>query len=143
MHTLFFSFRGRENQIIDAMTQKEYWRLGLRLLRNSYPSDRFPYCRIWDKPPNPDGYGQTSVSAKAGGRSGTFPAHRVSKKAELGKYVNTNGYDVSHTCHVRLCINPDHLRLEKRSENNRRKRCKLEGRCLGHGREEDRCINLG
>ena len=40
--------------------------------------------------------------------------------------------DVSHLCHRRNCVNPDHLVLESRQENNARKRCVSKGVCSGH-----------
>ena len=43
------------------------------------------------------------------------PAHRVSLILACGK--DHPGLDASHTCHIRRCVNPRHLKWKTRSEN--------------------------
>jgi hypothetical protein len=49
-------------------------------------------------------------------------------------------YDISHLCHNASCCNPDHLIVETRSTNDKRKKCKNELNCSGHGSDVPVCI---
>lgn len=68
---------------------------------NSAP---IPYCGCWiwsGAPMQTTGYGRFGKQAKL--------AHRASYEAFKGEIPP--GIAVRHTCHVRLCVNPDHLML--------------------------------
>ena len=57
--------------------------------------------------------------------------------------IHTNS-QISHLCHHKACINPDHLHLESAVVNNQRKACEKVKKCNGHqavdGGEHPRCI---
>ena len=70
-------------------------------------------CWIWQLTIDKNGYGRTSVDGRP--RS----AHRVSCERAHGPIPA--GYDVDHLCHVRPCVNPDHLEAVPPIVNQRRK----------------------
>lgn len=39
--------------------------------------------------------------------------------------------EVSHLCHTRLCVTPDHLNLEPGTTNHERRHCRNQGLCTG------------
>ena len=39
----------------------------------------------------------------------------------------------SHICNVSLCVNPQHITLERLFVNNNRRQCAREQHCFGHG----------
>jgi len=52
----------------------------------------------------------------------------VKRKANLeGPWPD--GYTVSHLCHERRCVRPDHLEIETMQINNERNNCVYRGRC--------------
>jgi hypothetical protein len=62
--------------------------------------------------------GYTAVSWREGDRTYGIPGHRASYMHTYGAIPD--GYVVDHTCHVRRCVNPAHLRAIPRGENARR-----------------------
>lgn len=58
-------------------------------------------CWLWDGSVNRFGYG------KASRRNRTVGAHRLSYEVHKGRIPE--GLQVLHKCHVRCCVNPDHL----------------------------------
>jgi hypothetical protein len=67
-------------------------------------------CWIWAKS-TWNGYGKTILSGKV------MQAHRASWKTFVGNIPI--GVQVNHKCHVRDCINPDHLYLGDQKQNMR------------------------
>ncbi len=59
-------------------------------------------CWLWTGASKGNDYGQISIEGV------TRPAHRVSL---LLAGIDPSGKVVHHTCHVRRCVNPDHLEL--------------------------------
>lgn len=83
-------------------------------------------CLVWQRYCDPDGYGRTTFRGVPG-----RPVHRVAWIALHGDIEP--GMDVDHTCFVRNCIEPDHLRLLVASANRRRQRRALATTCeQGH-----------
>lgn len=66
-------------------------------------------CWLWTGMASSNGYGRI----KADGKS--IRVHRVMFAAFYGDIPA--GYDVHHSCHQRLCVNPEHLSLLARGAN--------------------------
>lgn len=66
-------------------------------------------CIIWQAQIGTDGYGRISVKGK------DKKAHRVAY--ELAKGPIPEGKMILHSCHVRACVNPAHLRPGTAQEN--------------------------
>ena len=66
-------------------------------------------CWLWDGPYTNGGYGSTQWVGKK------ELAHRLSYKLFIGPLPT--GLCILHTCHVRCCVNPRHLRVGTQSEN--------------------------
>lgn len=71
-------------------------------------------CIIWTGSPTTAGYGVVYVNKIP------TPAHRYAWERENGPIPS--GMLVDHTCHVRSCVNADHLRLATRAQNNAHRR---------------------
>lgn len=82
----------------------------LKLTNQAGPGD----CWTWIGRIDARGYGQMRIAG------GSFGAHRVSYALHVGPI--SPGLVVDHICHVRNCVNPDHLRLAtvKQNAENRR-----------------------
>lgn len=72
--------------------------------------DKSADCWIWTAATSKnDGYGRFAIS-------GMRLAHRVSWEMAYGAIPD--GLVLDHMCFVRRCVNPDHLRLVTRKQNN-------------------------
>ena len=69
-----------------------------------------PYCWVWEGQLNKFGYGTFSLEGKK-----VF-SHRLAFGMLVGNIPK--GLEVDHRCHTRHCINPQHLRLVTRKQNN-------------------------
>lgn len=67
-------------------------------------------CWSWTAGKNRDGYGTFHIGRK------TLGAHRVAYELTYGPIPP--GMLVDHTCHNRMCVNPEHLRLATKKQNN-------------------------
>ena len=72
--------------------------------------DKSGECWIWTASVRGPGYGQCTIGHKKQGY-----AHRYSYTLAYGPIPD--GHEIDHTCHVRLCVNPDHLRAVTRKQN--------------------------
>jgi HNH endonuclease len=78
--------------------------------------DKTETCWLWTGLTNKKGYGRIFVYGSARGCSGEMMlAHRVSWRLSYGE---PGGLCVLHRCDVPCCVNPAHLFLGTRSENN-------------------------
>ncbi|MGC0237321.1 HNH endonuclease signature motif containing protein [Arthrobacter sp. SD76] len=71
-------------------------------------------CWEWTAGKNKAGYGCMNVR-KADGRKTTARTHKLSYLLHTGPIPDA--LDVDHTCHNRACVNPHHLRLATRKQN--------------------------
>lgn len=69
-------------------------------------------CILWSGATQRNGYGRRKVNGK------TVLVHRHAYEVANGPIPA--GLVVDHLCHVRPCINPDHLQLTTREDNARR-----------------------
>ena len=92
-----------------ALTHEERERAGERL-RNETTRDDDSGCLIWTGALDRDGYGLTYVGAP-------WAAHRLAWLLAHGPIAD--GLVIDHLCHNRTCIEPDHLRVVTREQNNR------------------------
>lgn len=74
-------------------------------------------CIIWGG--NRSGYAPTQYGVLTFRNKRKF-AHRVAYELRHGQIPR--GMDIDHICHVRLCVNPDHLRLATRKQNQEHRR---------------------
>jgi hypothetical protein len=77
-------------------------------------------CWLWTGDIGQEGYGNLRVAKRGPGSS--LKAHRVSYELNVGPIPP--GFAVMHTCDVRPCVNPDHLRTGTWADNNRDKAAK-------------------
>lgn len=66
-------------------------------------------CWLWTATKNPKGYGMFRTSY------GVRPAHRIAYALANGEIAE--GRLIDHTCHVRNCVNPGHLRAVTPKQN--------------------------
>jgi hypothetical protein len=113
-----------------------YEKLRIRVL-SKVSKDRFGKgCWEWRGCMRKDGkYGRVSLNIR--GDRMYVNAHRASYIAFTECFVLPN--DISHCCHEKLCVNPDHLSHEEHCINRSRARCIEAGQCQGHG-EHKPCI---
>ena len=92
-------------------------------------------CVIWKlKSKTKNGYAIRSFVLR-GHRYNNIRVHRlvyflITSDDKL-RYKNVH---VSHKCHHKLCMNIDHMSLERARINNGRQNCKYSGGCSGHTR---------
>lgn len=69
-------------------------------------------CWIWQGSLAPNGYGRFNC----GGRS--YWVHRLGAALATGRTYDDQSWVAHHECHVRACINPDHLTPKGRAEHS-------------------------
>src|SRR5438445_9786749 len=85
------------------------WSLAQRLAYYSKP-EPLTGCHIWQGHDNGDGYGCLRYQGRY------HPAHRLAWSLKHGPIPK--GMIICHRCNVRRCVNPDHLVLGTRADNN-------------------------
>lgn len=99
---------------------KKYRDLEQRLICNSFVDlEDSGECWIWLGRRLPDGYGLINV--RVDGKHKALRAHRVAYTELTGDTLGPDE-EIDHICHVRFCINPNHLRKVTKLQNlaNRR-----------------------
>ena len=71
-------------------------------------------CWLWVGHVNAHGYGLAGV--RVAGRSVSRRAHRLVWENLVGQIPD--GLFIDHTCRVRSCVNPDHLRIVTKRQNS-------------------------
>lgn len=93
-----------------------------RLLSNCYSADNG--CIVWLGPIKGIGYGYLTIGSRIDGSRKTITAHRLSYLIHKGE---TNGLCVLHKCDNPGCVNPEHLFLGTRIDNNKDRELKGRG----------------
>ena len=120
------------------MVEEFFLKLEVLLTRRSRPTDH--ECMLWAGTLDKWGYGTIKLRMPDGKRRHST-AHRAAYMLnhhiiDIEKYNKTGSrLEVSHLCHCKSCLNPDHLVLEPGPTNLERKMCKKSGVCIGHNPE--------
>lgn len=75
--------------------------------------DKSGECWLWTAYRDRDGYGQATATIAGKRRMGYV--HRLSYSLSVGTIPD--GMQVDHMCHNRGCVNPEHLRIATRKQN--------------------------
>lgn len=103
-------------------------------------------CREWEGCKDRHGYGTKRVTWPDGSvklervHRVAYMVHHRALRHELLQFSSADNLEVSHLCHNKLCIRPDHLILESHEANCERKSCQLLGQCVRH--HDPPCIFL-
>ena len=113
----------------------EFIKIRERLLKNAIRGAAgTPGCILFGRGLTRDGYGRVRNPFLKGAET---HAHRLMYMAvhEVENLPEKDGQDhilhVSHLCHTKRCINPDHLVLEANIINSERTTCASQGVCTG------------
>ena len=102
-------------------------RRGVRTIEDRFweKVEKTDTCWNWTAFRTEDGYGQMMYSTRD-----VRPAHRISW--DLHNDAIPAGMEIDHACHNRACVNPGHLRLATRAENNQNLTGQRKNNVSGH-----------
>ena len=129
-------------EVFTAFRMPDFLKIKQRLLKNSVrEAEGTLGCTLFGKGLTKDGYGRVRNPFMRGGevhahRLMYMAAHELDvlpEKDSTGRILH-----ISHLCHVKVCINPEHLVLEANTTNMERTTCASQRSCTG--RHEPRCI---
>lgn len=87
-------------------------------------------CHIWYGPHNKDGY--AIIRPQFRGKRITLTVHRLVYFISNDFHFENLEFHVSHKCHMKKCVNVQHLSFEPAAINVERNLCKADGECRGH-----------
>jgi hypothetical protein len=106
-------------------------------------SEQINGCRVWTGAKNSSGYPQTKIKDPESGENIVLSVHRVVFGLQSNRNIDNPGYQVSHLCHNRACIQYNHLNFETAATNTQRSRqCVPNRACEGHVNEPN-CLFQG
>ena len=99
-------------------------------------------CILWAKKAQKNGYPQMKLNSKIAAKFGNpdrpfNPAsilYSIKKNVVLLKVTDMR---LSHLCHVKFCVNLEHLIIEPLATNIQRNGCRGNHKCVGHGNSPD------
>lgn len=119
--TCYTGCRVKLNYLLSTLKQMDYSVIMLITMINTED------CWLYAGYINKDGYGSFSYRPSKGKWTSTT-AHKA--LYEHHKEIVPKDMCLDHLCQVRRCINPDHLEIVTRAENNQRKKCPHCGKAL-------------
>lgn len=72
-------------------------------------------CWLWVGSTSNTGYGNITIGSRVDKSRKTYPVHVL--VCSLVHGTKQEGLEVCHSCHIRCCVNPDHLRWDTRLAN--------------------------
>lgn len=128
--TMSFPLRKKRERIdYNALSENEAKELILRLEKNCTRTSFG--CKVFNGSLNSDEYAQIQMRGSGpNGRKRNMLGHIVALRAVGREAPKSSKQHVSHLCNTRNCIEPNHLCVESATENNRRKGCPGDVKCL-------------
>lgn len=96
-------------------------------------------CWLWTASKKPGGYGQFKASGSV--RASPVYVHRYAYEFCFGPIPE--GLQIDHLCHVRHCVNPDHLEAVTQQENIIRAAARITHCPQGHPYNDINTYRLG
>ena len=105
-----------------------------KINRMSIATDDLPGCRRWIRSCGRSGYPQMKLGRAFYDRFSTQPYNpgHLLYSIQNMKILDVNGYEMSHICHNKLCIKPEHFSYEPRAINKARDVCHSSNICTSH-----------
>jgi hypothetical protein len=105
-----------------------------RKMENNSKLDEKTGCLLWERSSSSSGYPQMKLGKIFHNRFGgnpVNPAH-IYFCITNNAILNKQGFEISHLCHEKKCINSTHLTYEPQYINAAREICKRDNYCHSH-----------